>query len=74
VLPVASTICGTLRDKFRERDTYVSEGHRSAAIPRCSVCNQELGSPFRAAGAHPECANPLPARATPPRLEGAVNG
>jgi 3-hydroxyisobutyrate dehydrogenase len=73
VLPVASTICGTLPDKFRERDSYVRQGHR-AAIPRCSVCNQELGSPFRAAGAHPECANPLPAQATPPRLEGALHG
>src|SRR5205823_7804836 len=52
VLSVASTICGTLPEKFRERDRYVSQVN-GVATARCRVCNQELGSPFRVAGVHP---------------------
>jgi 3-hydroxyisobutyrate dehydrogenase-like beta-hydroxyacid dehydrogenase len=68
MLPVASTIAGTLRDKFRERDIAVDQA-RARGAPRCTICNQELGFPFRVAAVHPECANPLLIRSAPPDVE-----
>jgi 3-hydroxyisobutyrate dehydrogenase-like beta-hydroxyacid dehydrogenase len=55
-LPIAATIGATMVEQAKARDKYLLENGLTAPIPQCTICGQELASPYRKAGAHPECA------------------
>jgi 3-hydroxyisobutyrate dehydrogenase len=54
-LPVTAGIGAMMSDKLRQRDEYLERSGRTQALPRCSVCGQELAVPYRENGVHPEC-------------------
>jgi 3-hydroxyisobutyrate dehydrogenase-like beta-hydroxyacid dehydrogenase len=56
VLPIAAAIGAMMAEKMKARDQYVEARGLTAPLPRCTICNQELASPYRKAGVHPECA------------------
>jgi 3-hydroxyisobutyrate dehydrogenase len=55
-LPVAAVIGATTAEKMRIRDEFLEANAMTGAIPRCTICGQELASSYRAAAVHPECA------------------
>jgi 3-hydroxyisobutyrate dehydrogenase-like beta-hydroxyacid dehydrogenase len=57
ILPIAAIIGASMEDKMKARDAFVEEHEMTAPLPRCGICGQELGAPFREAGIHPECAH-----------------
>jgi 3-hydroxyisobutyrate dehydrogenase-like beta-hydroxyacid dehydrogenase len=59
-LPIAATIGATMVEQAKARDKYLLENGLTGAIPQCSICGQELASPYRKAGVHPECAFDTP--------------
>ncbi len=56
-LPIATLTGDLVPSKLAERDRLLAE-RADAPIPLCNLCHQELAHPFRAAGRHPECADP----------------
>jgi 3-hydroxyisobutyrate dehydrogenase len=54
-LPLTAAAAQMLPMKLRQRDREVDGLGTFHPGPRCVVCDYELASPFRAAGAHPEC-------------------
>jgi hypothetical protein len=56
VLPIAAAIGAMMAEKMKARDEYVEARGLTAPLPRCTICNQELATPYRKAGVHPECA------------------
>jgi 3-hydroxyisobutyrate dehydrogenase-like beta-hydroxyacid dehydrogenase len=59
-LPIAATIGATMAEQAKARDKYLLENGLTGPIPRCTICGQELASPYRKAGVHPECASDKP--------------
>ena len=59
-LPIAAVIGALMGEKAKVRDKYMVENGLNGPIPQCSVCGQELASPYRKAGMHPECASATP--------------
>jgi 3-hydroxyisobutyrate dehydrogenase-like beta-hydroxyacid dehydrogenase len=59
-LPIAATIGATMAEQAKARDKYLLENGLTGPIPQCRICGQELASPFRKAGVHPECAFDAP--------------
>ena len=59
-LPIAATIGATMVEQAKARDRYLLENGLTAPIPQCTICGQELASPFRKAGVHLECAFDTP--------------
>jgi 3-hydroxyisobutyrate dehydrogenase len=55
VLPIAAVIGATMGQKYKERDAYLEANGMTGPLLLCRICGQELGAPFRKAGAHPEC-------------------
>lgn len=55
-LPLTAVTAEALPFKLRQRDRELERRPPAAPIPRCKQCDQELATPFRAAGVHPECA------------------
>ena len=55
VLPIAATIGASMAEKLRVRDAMLEASGRTGPLPQCRICGQELASPFRKAGVHPEC-------------------
>jgi 3-hydroxyisobutyrate dehydrogenase-like beta-hydroxyacid dehydrogenase len=56
VLPITATIGASMGEKMKKRDAYLEENGLTGPIPQCRICGQELASPFRKEGVHPECA------------------
>jgi 3-hydroxyisobutyrate dehydrogenase-like beta-hydroxyacid dehydrogenase len=56
VLPIAAAIGAMMAEQMKARDQYVEARGLTAPLPRCTICNHELASPYRKAGVHPECA------------------
>jgi 3-hydroxyisobutyrate dehydrogenase-like beta-hydroxyacid dehydrogenase len=56
MLPIAAAIGAMMAEKLKARDQYVEAHGLTAPLPRCTICNHELASPYRKAGVHPECA------------------
>jgi hypothetical protein len=54
--PIAATIGATMAEQAKARDRYLLENGLTGPIPQCTMCGQELASPYRKAGVHPECA------------------
>ena len=61
-LPIAATIGEMVHSKLMARDRLLAEAP-PPDVPVCPICTHELALPFRARGAHPECAG----YAWPPR-------
>lgn len=59
-LPIAATIGATMVEQAKARDKYLLENGLTGPIPLCRVCGQDLTSPYRKAGVHPECAFDTP--------------
>ena len=55
-LPIAATIGATMVEQAKARDRYLLENGLTDPIPQCTICGQELASPYRKAGVHTECA------------------
>ena len=55
VLPIAAAIGAMMAEKMKARDQYAEARGLTAPLPRCTICNHELASPYRKAGVHPEC-------------------
>jgi len=55
VLPIAAGIGAMMADKMKARDQFLEARGLIVPLPRCTVCNQELATPYRKAGVHPEC-------------------
>jgi len=49
-----------MTEQAKARDKYLLENGLTGPIPQCRICGQELASPFRKAGVHPECASDAP--------------
>lgn len=58
-LPIAATIGAMMGEKMKARDKYLDGLGKTAPIPVCKLCGQELALPFRKAGAHLECTHGL---------------
>ena len=59
-LPIAAVIGALMGEKAKARDKFMVENGLNGPLPKCSVCGQELASPYRKAGLHPECAAGVP--------------
>jgi 3-hydroxyisobutyrate dehydrogenase len=59
-LPIAATIGATMAEQAKARDKYLLENGLTGPIPQCTICGQELASPYRKARVHPECALDTP--------------
>lgn len=55
-LPIAATIGATMVEQAKARDKYLLENGLTGPVPQCTICGQDLASPYRKAGVHPECA------------------
>ena len=55
-LPIAAAIGAMMAEKLKARDQLLEARGLTAPLPRCTICGHELASPYRKAGAHPECA------------------
>jgi hypothetical protein len=54
-MPLTDAAARTLPSRLEERDRRLALDANRQPVQRCSVCDFELASPFRAAGVHPEC-------------------
>jgi 3-hydroxyisobutyrate dehydrogenase-like beta-hydroxyacid dehydrogenase len=60
VLPITACIGAMTSEKLKARDQLLTSRGKTDPIPRCTVCDHELASPYRKAGVHPECAPDQP--------------
>jgi 3-hydroxyisobutyrate dehydrogenase-like beta-hydroxyacid dehydrogenase len=56
VLPIAASIGASMAEKMKRRDALVVARGMTGPLPKCRICGQELASPYRKEGVHPECA------------------